>query len=181
MIKLKSLPLLLVMLLAFSSFSMASSKSSIDKDANEALAKFYNEVSGSKNYLHKVKAYLVFHEIKEAGMFFGGKYGEGVLRIGNTSKAYYSITSASVGMQMGVQMFSMVIAITSDAALNRFLLSDDDWETEVDGKIAIAEWNSKEELDDYEFDDDMVAFVFDSKGMMGSFTMEGTRFKRIKK
>ncbi len=84
-------------------------------------------------------------------------------------------------MQMGAQMYNMVIAITSDAALNKFLLSDDEWETDVDGKIAIAEWNSKEELDDYEFDDDMVAFVFDSKGMMGSFTMEGTRFKRIKK
>lgn len=181
MYKLKSLPLLLLILLTFSSFSIASSKSSIDKDANEALAKFYKEVGGSKNYLNKVKAYLVFHEIKEAGMFFGGKYGEGVLRIGNTSKAYYSITSASVGMQMGAQMYSMVIAITSDAALNRFLLSDDDWETEIDGKIAIAEWNSKEELDDYEFDDDMVAFVFDSKGMMGSFNLEGTKFKRIKK
>ena len=181
MIKLKSLSLLLVMLLAFTNISMASSKSSIDKDANDALAKFYNEVSGSKNYLHKVKAYLIIPDIKEAGMFFGGKYGEGVLRIGNTSKAYYSLTSASVGMQMGVQQFSMVIAITSDAALNKFLLSDDEWETDVDGKIALIEWNSKEELDDNEWDDDMVAFVFDSKGMMGSFTMEGTRFKRIKK
>jgi hypothetical protein len=44
----------------------------------------------------------------------------------------------------------------------------------------MAEWNSKEELDNIDFDDDMVAFVFDSKGMMGSFTMEGTKFKRIK-
>lgn len=181
MTRLKSLPLLLVMLLAFSTLSVASSKSSIDNDANEALETFYKEVGGGKNYLNKVKAYLVFPDIKEAGMFFGGKYGEGVLRIGNTSKAYYSITSASVGMQMGAQMYSMIIAITSDAALNKFLLSDDEWETDVDGKIAIAEWNSKEELDDYEFDDDMIAFVFDSKGMMGSFTMEGTRFKRIKK
>jgi len=181
MIKLKSLSIILAMLLAFTNISMASSKSSIDKDANDALAKFYNEVSGSKNYLHKVKAYLVFPDIKEAGMFFGGKYGEGVLRIGNTSKAYYSITSASVGMQMGVQQFSMVIAITSDAALNKFLLSDDEWETDVDGKIALIEWNSKEELDEYEFDNDMNAFVFDSKGMMGSFTLEGTKFKRIKK
>lgn len=179
--KLKSLPLLLLLLLTFSSVSMASSKESIDKDANEALSKFYKEVKGGKNYLNKVKAYLVFPDIKEAGMFIGGKYAEGVLRIGDVSKAYYSITSASIGMQMGAQMYSMVIAITSDAALNKFLLSDDDWETEIDGKIAIAEWNSKEELDDYEFDDDMVAFVFDSKGMMGSFTMEGTKFKRIKK
>ncbi len=181
MTRLRSISLLLFTLLTFSSVAMASSKSSIDNDANEALETFYKEVGGGKNYLNKVKAYLVFPDIKEVGMFFGGKYGEGVLRIGNTSKAYYSLTSASVGMQMGAQMYTMIIAITSDAALNKFLLSDDEWETDVDGKIAIAEWNSKEELDDNEFDDDMIAFVFDSKGMMGSFTMEGTRFKRIKK
>ena len=76
---------------------------------------------------------------------------------------------------------NMIIAFTSDAALNKFLLLDEDeWETDVDGKIAIAEWNSKEELDDVDFDDDMVAFIFDSAGMMGSFTMEGTKFERIK-
>ena len=39
---------------------------------------------------------------------------------------------------------------------------------------------TKEELDDVDFDDDMVAFIFDSTGMMGSFTMEGTKFERIK-
>ena len=44
-------------------------------------------------------------------------------------------------------------------------------------------WQSgirKKNLDDIDFDDDMVAFVFDSKGMMGSLTLEGTKFKRIK-
>lgn len=76
-------------------------------------------------------------------------------------------------------MHHMVIAFTSDAALNKFLLDDDEWETDVDGKITIAEWNSKEELEDTDFEDDMVAFIFDAKGMLGSFTMEGTRFKRI--
>ena len=101
------------------------------------------------------------------------------MRVGGVSKAYYSITSASLGMQMGAQQYTMIIAFTSDASLNKFLLDDDEWETDVDGKIVIAEWNSKEELDDTNYDDDMVAFIFDSTGMMGSFTMEGTRFKRI--
>ena len=179
---LKYLPLLLVMLLAFSTASMAtvSSANEIEKDSNDALKTFYSDVNGGKKYLEQAKAYLVFPDIKEAGFFLGGKYGEGVLRVGNTSKAYFSITSASVGFQMGVQKYSMVIAFTSDAALNKFLLDDDEWETDIDGKIAIAEWNSKEEFDDADFDDDMVGFVFDSTGMMGNFSFEGTKFKRIK-
>jgi len=175
----KILKLLLIMLLALGSTAMAKSASEIENDADQTLKKFYSEVKGSEKYLANAKAYLVFPDIKEAGFFVGGKYGEGVLRIGNTSKAFYSITSASIGMQMGAQKYDMIIAFTSDAALNKFLLNDDEWDTDVDGKIAVAEWNSKEELDaDYE--NSMVAFVFNSTGMMGSFTMEGTKFERIK-
>jgi lipid-binding SYLF domain-containing protein len=175
----KTLSLVLVTFITFTSTTMAESADSIDKDANEAINKFIAENKGGDAFLVKSKAFLVFPDIKEAGMFIGGKYGEGVLRVGRTTKAYYSIKSASIGMQMGAQQYAMIIAFTSDAALNKFLL-DDDWKTDVDGKIAMAEWNSKEELDDIDFDDDMVAFVFDSTGMMGSFTMEGTKFKRIK-
>ncbi len=175
----KLLPALFVMLMVFTSLSMAKSAAELDRDANEAINKFIADNKGGDAFLVKAKAFLVFPDIKEAGMFIGGKYGEGVLRVQRTTKAYYSIKSASVGMQMGMQQYSMIIAFTSDAALNKFLL-DDDWNTDVDGKIAMAEWNSKEELDDIDFDDDMVAFVFDSKGMMGSLTLEGTKFKRIK-
>ena len=175
----KFLPLLVVMLLALTSNAIAKSATEIDKDANAAINMFIAENKGGDAFLVKAKAFLVFPDIKEAGMFIGGKYGEGVLRVQRTTKAYYSIKSASIGMQMGAQEYAMIIAFTSDAALNKFLL-DDDWKTDVDGKIAMAEWNSKEELDDIDFDDDMVAFVFDSKGMMGSLTMEGTQFERIK-
>jgi len=173
------LTMLLVIFLGLTTITMAKSAKELDHDANIAINKFIAQNSGGDAFLVKAKAFLVFPDIKEAGMFIGGKYGEGVLRVQRTTKAYYSIKSASIGMQMGAQKYSMIIAFTSDAALNKFLL-DDDWSTDVDGKIAIAEWNSKEELDDIDFDDDMVAFVFDSKGMMGSFTLEGTKFKRIK-
>ena len=175
----KILKLLLIMLMAFGTTAMAESASDIENDSDKALKQFYSEVKGSEKYLANAKAYLIFPDVKEAGFFVGGKYGEGVLRIANTSKAFYSITSASVGLQMGAQKYAMIIAFTSDAALNKFLLNDDEWETDVDGKIAVAEWNSKEELD-ANYEDSMVAFIFDSTGMMGSFTMEGTKFERIK-
>jgi len=172
-------PLILALVISLSANTFAKSAKAIDKDANDAINTFIEENNGGDAFLVKAKAFLVFPDIKEAGFFVGGKYGEGVLRVQRTTKAYYRIKSASVGMQIGVQQYAMIIAFTSDAALNKFLL-DDDWKTDVDGKIAMAEWNSKEELDDIDFDTDMVAFVFDSKGMMGSFTMEGTQFKRIK-
>jgi len=174
----KMIKLLLTTLVLLSTLAIAATKAEIDNDANKAINTFIAENNGGDAFLVKSKAFLVFPDIKEAGFFIGGKYGEGVLRVGRDTKAYYSIKSASVGMQMGAQQYAMIIAFTSDAALNKFLL-DDDWKTDVDGKIAMAEWNSKEELDEIDFDDDMIAFVFDSTGMMGSFTMEGTKFERI--
>ena len=170
---------LLLVLFAFTNLTHAEdSAREIDSDANGALSEFYSDVSGGKKYLEKAKGYVVFPDVKEAGFFFGGKYGEGALRVTGKTIGYYSITSASVGMQMGVQKYSLIIAFTSDAALKKFM-NDDDWNTDMDFNIVMVNWNNDEELDDIDFGSDMVGFLFDSTGMMGNFTMEGTRFERI--
>ncbi len=102
---------LLVLLLAFNTIAMADIKdksaTEIESDANSALTKFYSEVGGSKAYLKKVKGYVVFPDVVEAGFFIGGKYGEGVLRIGDKSQGYYSITSASAGFLAGGAQYSL--------------------------------------------------------------------------
>ena len=173
--------LLLAMLVGLTTFTMADSAKTLDHDANMAINKFIDDVKGGDAFLVKSKAFLVFKDIKEAGFFVGGKFAEGVLRKGRKTLGYYRMTSASVGLQMGAQEYSMIIAFTSDAALDKFLMDEDEWDADIDGKIAVADWNSKEELAADDYKDSMVAFVFDSKGAMGSFTMEGTKFKRIKK
>lgn len=176
---LKYVSQLLLVLFTLTNLALAEDTTrEIDSDVNGALSVFYSEVNGGKNYLNKAKGYVVFPDVKEVGFFMGGKYGEGALRIGDVTKGYYSITSASMGFQMGFQTYSLIIAFTSDAALKKFM-NDDDWETDIDFNIAIADWNNDEELDDIDFGSNMVGFIFDSTGMMGNFSMEGTRFERI--
>ncbi len=176
---LKTIPLLLAMLLAFSSISLAEDTAEeIDNDSNEALMVFYKEVNGGKKFLDNAKGYVIFPEVTEGGFFLGGKYGEGALRVNGETVGYYSITSASMGMQMGMQQYSLVIALTTDHALKTFM-RDDDWETELDVNIAMAEYNAEEEADEVDFGSNMVGFVFDSKGLMGNFSFEGTKFEII--
>ncbi len=171
---------LLMMLLAFNTLSTAGdSARDIDRDSNGALSQFYHEVSGSEEYLQNAKAYLVFPDVNEGGFFIGGRYGEGVLRIGGKTKAYFSITSISAGFQAGVKNYALIIAITSESGLNKFLLDEDHWDADLAANIAMAEWNSDEELDDIDFGSDLVGFVFDSTGMMGSISLEGIKFERI--
>lgn len=164
----------------FTTSAMAKSTAKeLDHDANMAINQFIDETPGGDPFLVKAKAFLVFPEIKEGGFFIGGKYGEGVLRHKRKTLGYYEIMTASVGFQMGVQEYSLIIAFTTDEALDKFLRDDDEWDHDIDGKIVASEWNSKVELDDVEFEDEIVAFIFNSKGFMGSFTMEGTKFKKI--
>lgn len=170
---------LLLVLFALTSLTLAEDTArEIDSDSNGALSVFYSEVNGAKAYLEKAKGYIVFSDVKEAGFFIGGKYAEGALRVAGATKGYYSITSASLGFQAGMQKYSLIIVFTTDDALNKFIVNDD-WETDMDMNIAMADWNNDEELDDIDFGSNMVGFVFDSTGMMGNFTMEGTRFKKI--
>lgn len=175
----KTLSLLLILSVMLTSLSFADTEEEMNRDADKALAKFFKEVKGAEKFLTNAKGYIVFKDIKEVGFFMGGKYGEGVLRVGNVTKGYLSITSASVGFQMGVQKYSMVVAITSDAILKELLKDDNSWESDLDANIALAKWNAEEERDDTDMGSSLVGFVFNSKGMMGNVTFEGTHFSTI--
>jgi len=169
-----------VAIMVVTTLSFADSAKEIDADSNKALQKFYKEVPGGKKFLDKSKGYVIFPDVNEIGFFFGGQYGEGALRVNGMTKSYHSITSLSAGMQMGVQNFSLVIAFTSERALNDFILDDDDWETDFASKIVMADWTTDDnDVDEVDYGTSMVGFVYDAEGMMGKFSFEGTKFERI--
>src|SRR5262245_26435097 len=79
------------------SASHAATAQAIDASADKILAKFKETHQGADAALNQAKGVLVFPEIVKAGFIVGGSYGEGALRIGGPSVAYYSIGSGSVG------------------------------------------------------------------------------------
>ena len=171
---------LIIAFIAFTSLSFADSAREIDADANDALQTFYHDVPGGQKFLEKAKAYVFFPDVNEAGFFFGGKYGEGALRVNGKTKSYHSITALSVGMQIGVENYSLIIAFTSDEALKNFLLDDDDWESDFSSKIVMAEWTTDDDdVDEVDYGTSMVGFAYDSTGMLGKLSLEGTKFERI--
>ena len=170
----------ILVLITLSGLGFADTKIEMLSDANKALNKFYSEVNGGKKFLKNAKGYVVFDDVKEAGMFIGGKYGEGVLYVAGEVKSFHSIASASMGLQIGLKKYSLVVVFTSDRAVKDFIANnDDDWDTKIDFSFSMGEWNSEEELDDIDFGTDMVGFVFDSTGAMGNFTFEGTKFDTV--
>ncbi len=105
----------------------------------------------------------------KAGFGIGGEYGEGALRIGGSSVDYYNTASASIGFQLGAQMKTIILVFLDADALEDFRNSSN-WEAGVDGSVAVVE-----------FDEPIVGFVINNKGLMYNLTLEGTKITKINK
>ena len=115
----------------------AASASEIDHEVDATL-KAFQKIEGAKAYLGIAKGALVFPKVYKAGIGIGGEYGEGALRVGGKSVAYYSTAAASIGFQLGAQAKSIVILFTNESALDKFRASEG-WKVGVDGSVALVD------------------------------------------
>lgn len=177
--KFNPMMLLLLLSLLFTQQSLANEHAvKLDKEVDVAIKKFETEVEGGAKFLGKVKGYLVIPSVIKAGFIIGGEHGKGALRINGVTKDYYSLTSASVGYQIGAQEHSVLIAFLSEASLNNFMASNG-WEAGVDGSIAVAEWGKTGDISSISYEKPIIAFMYGSKGLMAGATVKGTKFQKI--
>jgi len=121
---------------------------------------------------------LVFPSIKKAGIGVGGEYGEGALRIGGRTVAYYSTAAASIGFQLGAQARRQILVFLDQSALDKFRNSDN-WEVGVDGSVTVVVIGAGGQIDATKLNQPIVAFIFDSKGLMYNLALEGSKITRI--
>ncbi|HEY9190166.1 MAG TPA: YSC84-related protein [Sulfurovum sp.] len=176
--KLNPMILWVLISLSLTQLSVAKSATVIDAEVETAIKKFQKEVTGGAEFLSKVKGYLVFPSVIKGGFIVGGEYGEGALRVNGVTKHYYSITSASLGYQIGVQKHTVLIAFLSEAALNNFIRSNG-WEAGVDGSITVSDWGKSKDITSMSYEKPIVAFIYGEEGLMAGVSIEGTKFQRI--
>lgn len=174
------LSLITIAILMFSQFSFAASAKEIDVSVDEALKRFYKNVKGSREFTRIAKGLLVLPNVFKAGLFVGGEYGEGALRVKGRTVDYYSIISGSFGFQIGAQKKDIIIAFMTDEALNNFRKGSG-WEVGVDGNIAIVDIGAGQRIDTTTVKDPIVAFVFDVKGLIVDVSLKGAKFNRLDK
>ena len=172
--------LLLLVLISILSFQISYAKppKELDGDVDFAIKEFERKVNGGGEFLAKAKGYLVIPTVIKGGFIVGGEYGEGALRIDGETKHYYSMTSASIGYQAGVQVYSIILVFSSEASLYNFIRSDG-WEAGVDGSITVSNWGASKDITTISYEKPIVAFIYGQKGFMASASIEGTRFQRI--
>lgn len=159
---------------------MAASAAEINIGVDATLKRFRNEITGGNEFLGRAAGVLVFPSVIKAGFGIGGEYGEGALRIGGKTVAYYSTAAASIGFQLGAQTKSVVLVFLNSQALKDFRNSDG-WKAGVDGSVALIEWGVGEDINTTDIKDPIVGFVFSNKGLMYNLTIEGSKFTRITK
>ncbi len=158
--------------------SAAKTAKEIDSEVNEALNLFSKHVQGAKGFLNTARGVLVIPDILKAGLGVGGQYGEGSLKIGGKTVAYYALAAGSVGLQIGAQKTNLVLVFRQDEALRKFRAGSG-WKAGVDGSVAFIDAGAGKSLDTMNVNDPIVAFLFGQQGLMASATIEGAKFTKL--
>jgi lipid-binding SYLF domain-containing protein len=172
--------LCLLSTLSLSGVSEARTAQEIDASVNAALDRFYKQVGGSRDLLQRAKGVLVFAGVIKAGIGIGGEYGEGALRIGGRTNAYYSIGAASIGLQLGAQKKDIIIVFLEESALKKFQVSQG-WQVGVDGSVVLIDVGANASIDTSKINQPIVGFVVGQKGLMYNLTLEGSKISKLKK
>ncbi len=162
------------------SLSHAATAKEIDVSVNVALERFTKEVKGAKEFLQAAKGVLVIPKVIQAGLIIGGEYGEGALRIGEKTVAYYNIAAGSIGYQIGAQEKDIILVFMDEAALKKFRDSDN-WQAGVDGTVALGKVGAEGSIDTTKIKQPIIGFVFGQKGLMAGASIEGAKFTKLKK
>jgi len=156
----------------------AASKQEIDARVGEALEVLYKQSPAAKKLSAEAHGILVFPRVIKGGMGVGAEYGEGALLVGGRNANYYSIASASIGLQLGVQRKSVVVFFMNNDVLRHFERSEG-WKAGVDGSVAIATLGAGGEIDTAAVEKPIIGFVFSNQGLMYNLTIEGSKITRL--
>lgn len=156
------------------------SAAEINTRVDAALGRLRAEVKGSESVLAKAQGVLVFPEVLKAGFVFAGEGGEGALRIGGSTAAYYNIFSASVGFQAGGQKRDIILAFLDGAALQKFRDSNG-WKAGIDGSVTLIDVGVGEQIDTTKLKSPIVGFIVGQKGLMAGVSLDGSKITRVRK
>jgi lipid-binding SYLF domain-containing protein len=177
----KALGLLICFTLVFgllATVSYAKTKGEINASVDAAMTRFKKNVKGADEYLKIAKGALVIPNVTKAGFIVGGQYGQGALMVGGQAVDYYSLAAGSVGFQIGVEMYDMIIIFTTDDALKQFEDSEG-WEIGADAEVTMIAAGVDLPVSSLVSRHPVLGFITDQKGLMAGVSVKGAKFTKI--
>lgn len=116
--------------------------------------------------------------VTEAGLFFGGAYGRGALRINDITVDYYSATRASFGLQAGAQQYAHALFFMTEQALSDFRFSPG-WAASADMRYATPTQGGSMGTETTTQFSPVIAVVFGQSGILAGASLAGVKYSRI--
>lgn len=138
------------------------------------------EFGNTKELLHRAKAVLIVPSLFKGGFFVGGEGGTGVLLVkqsggGWSYPAFYTLASASFGLQIGAQQSELVLIALTDKAKNAFL--KDEFKLGAEAGLAVVTLGAEAEAaTTSNLNADIVAWS-SSSGAYAGLTLNGSVIK----
>ncbi|MFL5282988.1 MAG: hypothetical protein ACJ8AW_18845 [Rhodopila sp.] len=141
----------------------AASASEINAGAHLALALLYRQQPRAKTLGGNAVAILVFPRIYKGGVIIGGQSGDGALLVRGRTEAYYNISAASFGLQLGGQRFSYALFFMNEKSLD-YLRKSDGWSVGTGPSVVVMDEGKAASLTSTTLSQDIYAFPFGAKG-----------------
>ena len=157
---------------------LGASASEINRSATQALNTLYKNTPGAKSLGDKAVGVLIFPSIVKGGFIIAGQFGDGALRKGGRTIAYYRSLATSYGFQAGAQAFGYVLFFMDSASL-QYLDKSGGWELGTGPSLVVLDAGFGKSLSTTTLQKGVYAFIFNQKGLMGGFGIQGTKITRI--
>ena len=168
----------LIALAACSSETINDSGAKIDSEADRVLNELFETNSSSRSVYERAAGVLIMPSITKASFGIGGTYGEGVLQIRGASVDYYSVASASYGIQIGAQKYSHILFFMTQEALRDFRTIDG-WEIGADAEVTFRDAGYAYGISSNTVTKPIYGIVFGQVGIMAGASLEGAKYSRL--
>ncbi len=172
------LSIITTFLISCNNIDQRNSGNVINRDAELVLQTLFEIDADTISIYKNAAATLIIPRITKAGLVLGGAYGEGVLRINEAPVDYYSLASASYGLQIGAQQYSNVIFFMTEEALQKFRVKDG-WELGADAEVVFRDKGYSIGISSKTISKPVYAVVFDQKGLLAGTSLVGAKFSRL--
>lgn len=159
--------------------ALAATRAALERDANKAYSKLISTVPAAKALSKDAVAVLVFPKITKAGLGIGGQYGDGVLLRGGKAAGYYNTSGASYGLQAGAQQYGYAMFLMNEKAVAA-LSANDGFEVGVGPSIVVMDEGKAKTTTTTTAMNDIYAFIFSQKGLMGGLGLQGNKITPLK-
>lgn len=164
--------------LSLSAAPVVKAAETLETKAAGALKKLYRSNSTAKTLGEKAIAVMVFPEVVKAGLVIGGQSGDGVLLKKGKPVARYKLTSASYGLQAGVQTYGYAMFFMSENGLQH-LDRTSGWEVGVGPSVVVVDKGFGKVTSSTTLHDDVYAVIFDQSGVMAGVGLQGSKISRV--